>query len=147
MFVISLLLRKIFTWNSEYVFTIQKASHTVKGEIWIAFFFQNMHLFWLRLFILYQVPHCRALTPACIALVLDMLELPSACKWVAWVPNMISFAFILSQLAVRRDIVLTMLLGCICVGLSVHPCIYPSVHLSLGAQHCGVRFELGLVLG
>ena len=31
-FVISLLLLKIFTWNSEYVFTIQSAIHTIKGD-------------------------------------------------------------------------------------------------------------------
>ena len=31
-FVISLLLLKIFTWNLEYVFTIQRAIHAIKGD-------------------------------------------------------------------------------------------------------------------
>ena len=68
-FVISLLLLKIFTWNSGNVSTIQRAIHTIKGDnSKCIFFFRIMPLFWLRLFILYQAPHSRALAPACCAL-------------------------------------------------------------------------------
>ena len=63
-FVISLLTLKIFTWTPEYVFTIQRAIHTIKGDnskcIFFFFFFKIMPLFWFSLFILYQAntpPH------------------------------------------------------------------------------------------
>ena len=60
-FLISLLLLKILTRNSEYVFTIQRATHSIKGDNTTCI----SSRFRLRLFILYQPPHSRALTPAC----------------------------------------------------------------------------------
>ena len=74
-FAISLLLLKIFTWNSEYVFTIQKAVRTIKADnSKCFFFFRIMTLFPLRLFILYQAPHSRELAHACSALVSLILQ-------------------------------------------------------------------------
>ena len=75
-FVISLLLLKIFTWNSEYAFTIQRVVHTVKEENTKCNFFRIIPLFCLRLFfpfffnILYQSPDIWALAPACGGLLL-----------------------------------------------------------------------------
>ena len=73
-FVISLLLLKIFTWNSEYVFSIQRAISTVKGDCSKGiFFFIIMLLFWLTLFILYQAPYSLASAPACSPFVFDFI--------------------------------------------------------------------------
>ena len=44
-FVISLLLLKIFTGNSKYVFTIQRAIHTIKGDNFFFFFFKSCPFF------------------------------------------------------------------------------------------------------
>ena len=57
----------------EYVLTIQRAIHSIKGDnskgIYLfIYFFQNNALF-SRLFILYQVTHSWVLAPACGALV------------------------------------------------------------------------------
>ena len=41
-FVISLLLLKIFTWNLEYVFTIQKVIYTMKGDNSKCIFFSEL---------------------------------------------------------------------------------------------------------
>ena len=50
-YLISLLLLKIFTWNSEYVFTFQRAVHTIKGDnLKCIFFFRIMPLFRLKHF-------------------------------------------------------------------------------------------------
>ena len=56
--------------NWLYVFNIQRASHTIKGDnSKCIFFLRIMPLFRLRFFILYQTPHSRALAPTCSALV------------------------------------------------------------------------------
>ena len=62
-FVISLLLLKILTWKSEYVYIVQRAIHTFKGN-WFFFSQKNDSFFRLRIFSLYQAPHSRALAPA-----------------------------------------------------------------------------------
>ena len=68
-FVISLSLVKIYTWKLQYVFTIQKAIHAIKGHNSECILFRIMHLFQLALYILYQTPHSQALAPACGSLV------------------------------------------------------------------------------
>ena len=72
-FVISLLILKIFTWSLEYVFTIQWAIHTIKGNnlkcILFFFFFRIMPLFQPGLFILYQALYSWVLALKCSALV------------------------------------------------------------------------------
>ena len=73
-FALSLLLLKVFTWNSDYVFTIQRAIYTIKGDMskcifFFFFFFRIMPPFWLTLFILYQTPNSRAFAPWCDALI------------------------------------------------------------------------------
>ena len=51
----SLLLMKIFTWKSDYVFTICRAIHTIKGDnSKCNLFFRIMPLFRLDVFILYK---------------------------------------------------------------------------------------------
>ena len=67
-FVISLLLLMMFTLNSEYMFTIQRAIHTIKRNNSKCIFFQNYAPDSTLLSILYQAPHSRALGPACGAL-------------------------------------------------------------------------------
>ena len=64
-FAISLILLKMFTLNSEYVFTIQRAIHTIKGDNSKCIFFRIMHLFRLWHFILYQAPYSQGLAPIC----------------------------------------------------------------------------------
>ena len=66
-FVISLLLLKTFTWNSEYVFTIQRAIHTIKGDNSKCIIVRTMPLFLLRLFILHQASHGQALPPVLVS--------------------------------------------------------------------------------
>ena len=54
-----------------YVLTIQRIIYTIMGDnSKCIFFFRIMSLFRLKLFILHQAPHNRALAPACGALVL-----------------------------------------------------------------------------
>ena len=68
-FVISLLLLKIFTWNSEWMFTIQRAIAS-RETIQNSFFSELCPFFDLKCFILYQASHSEALTQAGGALVL-----------------------------------------------------------------------------
>ena len=58
----------------EYVFTIQRAIHTRKGDSSRCIFFRIMPLFRLRLIILYHAPHSRGLARACGALVNDKVS-------------------------------------------------------------------------
>ena len=74
-FVIFLLLLNIFTLKWGYVFTIQRAIHTIIGENSKRIFFRITPLFLLRLFILYQAPHSRAFAPACGALAVQRCKM------------------------------------------------------------------------
>ena len=66
-FVISLLLLNYL--KLEYVFTFQRAIHTIKEDSSKCIFFRIMPLFLLEYFILFHTPNIRALAPACCALV------------------------------------------------------------------------------
>ena len=69
-FVISLLLLKIFTSNSEYIFTIERAIHTIKGDkSKCIFFFSELCPVFDLDFIPYQAPHSRELAQPRVALV------------------------------------------------------------------------------